>query len=101
MKGFIEFIRSQGVIGLAIGFILGGAVSKVVAAFTSDIVNPIIGGFFSQVDALADATVQIGPATILWGDFVVVLIDFIIIAAVVYFIFKGLGLEKIDKKEKK
>ena len=35
MKGFLTFIREQGVIGLAIGFILGGAVSKVVAAFVN------------------------------------------------------------------
>ena len=43
MKGFIDFIREQGVIGLAIGFILGGAVSKVVTSLVNDIISPVIG----------------------------------------------------------
>ena len=40
MKGFLEFIRERGVLGLAIGFILGGSVTKVVSAFLADILNP-------------------------------------------------------------
>ena len=40
MSDFINFIRKQGVIGLAIGFILGGAVSKLVSALVSDISTP-------------------------------------------------------------
>lgn len=43
MKDFVEFIRKQGVVGLAIGFILGGSVSKVVAALVEDIISPLIG----------------------------------------------------------
>ena len=42
MKGFLDFIREQGVVGLAVGFILGGAVSKLVTAIITDIVNPIL-----------------------------------------------------------
>lgn len=38
MKGFIEFIREKGVVGLAVGFILGGAVAKVVAALVTDLI---------------------------------------------------------------
>jgi len=37
MKGFLDFIREQGVVGLAVGFILGGAVSKLVASLVADI----------------------------------------------------------------
>lgn len=99
MKGFIEFIRKQGVVGLAIGFMLGGAVSKVVSAFVQDIVNPIVSGLFKDLENLQSASFSIGSSEILWGDFVVVAIDFIIIAGVIYFIFKGLGLEKLDKKK--
>ena len=39
MKGFINFIREQGVVGLAVGFILGGAISKVVSAIVNDLVK--------------------------------------------------------------
>ena len=41
MHGFMDFIRTQGVVGLAVGFILGGAVSKVVAALVTDVINPL------------------------------------------------------------
>ena len=99
MQNFIEFIRGQGVIGLAIGFILGGAVSKVVTALVNDIINPIIGGVMGSVDGLKSAYLDVLGAKILWGDFVSVTIDFLIIALVVFYGFKVLGLEKLDKKK--
>jgi len=99
MSDFIDFIRKQGVIGLAIGFILGGAVSKLVSALVNDIINPIVGLAMGKVGNLANATLTIGPVHILWGDFVSALIDFLIIAAVVYYGFKILRLDKLDKKK--
>ncbi len=93
-KGFIKFIREQGIIGLAIGFILGGAVSKVVGALVSDIINPIIGLIFGSRAGLAGF--MLGPVAL--GSFIAVVIDFLIIAAVVYYFFKGLGLDKLDVK---
>lgn len=101
MKGFIEFIRKQGVMGLAVGFILGGAISKVVASLVSDIVNPVIGVVLGMTGSLPEAALQIGPIKILWGHFVGAIIDFLVIALVIYFGVKGLGLDKLDKKEKK
>jgi len=94
MKGFVDFMREQGVVGLAIGFIIGGAVSKLVASFVSDVINPLVGLIFS-VDSLA----EMSAGVVTYGAFLTALIDFAIIAAVVYFMFKGLGLEKLDKKK--
>ena len=99
MSGFIEFIRKQGVVGLAVGFILGGAVSKLASALVQDIINPIIGIFLGKVEGLENASFSIGLAKILWGDFVSVLVDFIVIAFVVYFGIKLLKLDKLDKKK--
>ncbi|QQS44376.1 MscL family protein [Candidatus Roizmanbacteria bacterium] len=102
MSKFIEFIREQGVIGLAIGFILGGAVTKVVTSLVEDIINPVIsiiaGG---RTESLATAILTIGKAEVHYGQFIGVLINFVIIAAVVYYVFKGLGLDKLDKKKEK
>jgi len=98
MKGFMDFIRAQGVVGLAVGFILGGAISKVVTSLVTDIINPIVGGILGSAQGLASSSLKIGSAEIMWGSFVSVLIDFLIIAAVVYFGVKGLRLEKLDKK---
>jgi large conductance mechanosensitive channel len=95
IAGFMDFIREQGVVGLAIGFILGGAVSKVVSSLVKDVINPIIGLIFGSSEGLANMTIGV----VNLGAFVAVLIDFIIIAFVVYFIFKGLGIDKMDKKK--
>ncbi len=99
MKGFVQFIREQGVVGLAVGFILGGAVSKLVAALVEDIINPVIALGLNNVENLNDAYLQVGAAKIMWGSFVNVLIDFIIIALVVYFGVKMLKLDQLDKQK--
>ncbi|MFH1960773.1 MAG: MscL family protein [Patescibacteria group bacterium] len=98
MKGFIDFIRTQGVVGLAVGFILGGAVSKVVTALITDLINPILGLVLGVAGNLKEASLVVGPAKFMWGDFVSATIDFLVIALVVYFGVKGLGLDKLDKK---
>jgi large conductance mechanosensitive channel len=97
MTSFVEFIREQGVVGLAIGFVLGGSVNSVVKSLVTDIIEPIIGMFFGSTDGLASWA--IGP--VMLGNFIVALIDFIILAAVVFFVFKGLGFESLDKKKDK
>lgn len=99
MKNFIAFIREQGVIGLAIGFILGGAVSEVVKSFINDIVNPVLGLVLGSVDGIKSMSVSLFGAELLLGNFIAIIINFIIIAMVVYFGFKGLGLDKLDKKK--
>ncbi|QQR50630.1 MscL family protein [Candidatus Nomurabacteria bacterium] len=98
LQGFIDFIREQGVVGLAIGFILGGAVSKIVGSLVDNVINPIVGIILGKVD-LAERMITIGQASIKWGAFVSSIIDFVVIAAVVYFGFKMLGLEKLDRKK--
>ena len=99
MKSFIDFVKEQGVVGLAVGFILGGAVSKLVAALVEDIINPIIALGLNNVENLSEAYFQVGAARILWGDFLSVAIDFLVVALVVYFGVKWLKLDKLDKKK--
>jgi large conductance mechanosensitive channel len=99
MKGFFDFVREQGVVGLAVGFILGGAVSKVVTALITDIVNPILGMALGKVDGLKTAYIELGTARIMYGDLLSVLIDFIVISLVVYFGVKMIGLDRLDKKK--
>jgi len=98
MKGFLDFVREQGVVGLAIGFILGGAVSQVVTSIVNDIVNPLMGLFLGSTKSLEKMSFSMGTAKILYGHFLSILINFIVIAAVVYAIVK---LLKLDLKKKK
>lgn len=101
LTGFIEFIRSKGVVGLAIGVIIGVAINAVVNSLVNDIINPLIAAITGG-SQLKEAVWTLGEATIKWGSFVSALLNLFVIAAVVYFGFKGLGLEKLDlKKEDK
>ena len=101
LAGFTDFIRKQGVVGLAVGFILGGSVSKVVSSLVRDIINPILGIILGAAGDLNSYSFKVGSAEILWGSFLSTLIDFLVIASVVYFGVKRLGLDKLDKKKEK
>jgi large conductance mechanosensitive channel len=100
VKGFLDFVREQGVMGLAIGFILGGSVTKLVNSLVEDIINPLLGIILGAAGDLNSLSVTIAGATILYGNFLMAIIDFTVIALVVYFGFKGLKLDKLDKKKK-
>lgn len=98
MQDFLDFIKKQGIVGLATGFILGGAVSKLVSALVSDIINPFLSVVVGLAGGLKDATFKIGPIEILYGHFLSTLIDFLVIALVVYFLVRLLGLDVKAKK---
>ncbi len=95
VSDFVEFIRDRGVAGFAIGFILGGAAQKLVQSLMDDMVSPFIGLLLGRVQSLTAYT--LGAFKI--GDFVSALINFLILCLVVYFIFKILRLEKLDKSK--
>ncbi|MFZ2664355.1 MAG: MscL family protein [Patescibacteria group bacterium] len=99
MKDFIKFIREQGVVGLAVGFILGGAISGVVSSIVKDLINPLLGLILGLAGGLQTSVLKIGSAELMIGNFISTLIDFILIALVVYFGVKILKLEKLDKKK--
>lgn len=97
MKEFSNFIQEQGVVGLAVGFILGGAISTFVSDFADGVVNPIVAAIFNT-ESLYENSATIGDAQLFWGAVVASAINFVIIAAVVYFGVKKLRLDKLDKK---
>ena len=101
MKGFTEFIKKQGVLGLAVGFILGGAISKVVSSIVEDLVNPILGLVLGTAKGLETFVIQVGPANVKLGHFLGVIIDFLVIALVVYFGVMILKFEWMTKKDLK
>jgi len=87
---FVEFIGKSGVLGLAIGFIMGLYVGKVVSALVADIIMPIPGAFIQGGDwRKAVLTIPIGQGIFFAiGDFVGVMIDFLIVSGVVFLIAK-------------
>ena len=101
INGFRDFLKNQGVVTLAIGFILGTAISKFVSSLVTDIINPILNAALGGVDDLNTKIVHIGKSTIHYGTFLNNGIDFITIALVVYVGVKLLGMdhEQIGKMD--
>lgn len=97
-REFYSFIAHQGIIGLAIGFLFGTAISELVSSFVSDIVDPLLGLILINQEHLATATFTLGSATIAWGKFFSSLIDFFIMALVVFFMMRYLHLKNVEPK---
>lgn len=95
-SGFFNFIRTQGVAGFAVGFILGRAISDLVGSLVNDIINPLIGLALSHFTDLAKLSITIHGSTIRYGNFISLFINFFILALVVYFVIKKLA-DLIDK----
>jgi len=94
LAGFRNFLKNQGVVTLAIGFILGTAISKFVSSLVTDIINPILNAAMGGVDDLNTKIIHIGKSTIHYGTFLNNGIDFLTIALVVYIGVKLLGMDQ-------
>lgn len=103
LAGFLDFIREQGVVGLAIGLVLGVQVKALVDQIIASFINPILGIILPGEGDLANKTFTITingkEAIFAYGAFIAVFISFVVVAALVYFGFKALKLEKLDKKK--
>ncbi|NJN79175.1 MAG: large conductance mechanosensitive channel protein MscL [Anaerolineales bacterium] len=85
LKEFREFIARGNVLDLAIAVILGGAFGKIVTSLVNDILTPIIGLLMGGVN-FSEQSSQVGEAIITWGAFLQSIIDFLIIAFVIFLI---------------
>lgn len=103
MAGFVNFIREQGVVGMAVGLAIGTAagdtVKKMVTAFIDPLVQLVVGS--QQGLQSASFTVEVAgrKGEFLYGAFVSSLITLIAVAFVVYAIIHFLKLDKLDKKK--
>ncbi len=110
LQGFVDFIREQGVIGLAIGLVIGIAIKSVVDSLVQNIFNPLVGIFTGGVD-LASKSVclkfvtengaEVCKNSLNYGKFISDVLSFVIVAAAVYFMFIVLKLDKLDKPKQK
>ncbi len=100
MKGFVKFVREQGIFGLAIGFIMGTGVSGLVSALVEDLINPALSLLFGSVVNLENLTLNLNGVIFKYGHFISVFTDFLVLAFVVYLLFKyfGKSLGKIEIK---
>lgn len=104
LQGFVDFVRGQGVVGVAVGLIIGLGAKSLVDSFVANFVNPIVGIVMGGSD-LASKSVCLDYegtkclSVIGYGKFINDLISFLIIAFIVYFVVHILKLDKLDKKK--
>jgi large conductance mechanosensitive channel len=102
-KGFMDFVREQGVVGLAVGLAIGTQATLVVGNIVSAIIDPIVGLIIGNPEGLAaakwDVTIGGRSASFALGQLAYSIIVFLSVCLVIYFIVKGLKLDKLDKQK--
>lgn len=96
LKEFRDFAMRGNVIDLAVGVIIGGAFGKIVGSLVNDILMPLIGLVLGGIN-FAEQAIQIGEASVRWGAFMQAIIDFIIIAFVIFLIVKAANRAKKEE----
>src|ERR671939_1261759 len=101
---FFDFLKTFGIIGLAIAFIIGQAASRLVTALVEDIIDPLIGLFLpaGSLESMSIKVTNIAGSTseFRYGDLISNIIDFLIIALIVFLAYKQLSKYKIVEEDK-
>jgi large conductance mechanosensitive channel len=110
-KEFKEFAMKGNLLDIAVGFVMGAAFAKVISAFTGGIVSPLIGQVMGSKDLSAfkwvltpaqvgaDGVETAAEVAVMYGDFVTNVIDFLIIAFVMFMVVKGANSLKRKEEE--
>jgi large conductance mechanosensitive channel len=106
MKEFKEFAMRGNVMDMAIGIIIGGAFGKIVSSFVSDVIMPPIGMLLGGVDfsqlafTLKEGAEGVEPILLKYGVFFNTIIDFVIIAFVIFMVIRAMNRMKKKEEEK-
>lgn len=86
---FKEFVMRGNVMDLAVGVIIGGAFSAIVTSLTDDIISPLLG-LIGGMD-FSDLVLQIGDVQVRYGAFITAIINFLIMALVIFLMVKAIN----------
>lgn len=96
LKEFKDFAMRGNVVDLAIAVVLGGAFGKIIASLVNDILMPLIGVLLGGVN-FSELTYTVGDAVVKYGAFLQAIVDFVIIAFVIFLIVRTMN--NMKKKE--
>jgi large conductance mechanosensitive channel len=96
-KEFKEFAFKGDVVDLAIGIVIGAAFSAIIKSFVDNIINPIVGAVFGGARTLDGWAFSIGPVKFTYGAFLSAVINFLIVALVLFLVVKAVN--KVRKAE--
>jgi large conductance mechanosensitive channel len=88
LKEFKDFVMRGNVLDLAVAVIIGGAFGKIVGSLVNDIIMPLIGLVMGGV-SFADLSFTVGSAVVKYGSFIQTVVDFLVIAFVIFLIVKA------------
>lgn len=97
IKEFKEFISKGNLIEIAVGLILALAFAGLVTSFTENLINPIIGAIFGQPN-FDSLVIEMGDAQLRYGAFLTTLLNFLIVAFVLFLVIKAYN-RAFPKKE--
>lgn len=98
-SGFMTFIREQNVVGLAVGLILGTAASGLVNSLINNVIMPPLGFLLGSAEGIRGLVLTMGTtptgevAVLRYGEFINDLINFLVLALVIYCVVKALKLD--------
>ena len=90
LKEFREFAMRGNVLDLAVAVIIGGAFGKIITSLVADVLMPLIGLVMGGVN-FSDLAFTVGNAVVKWGAFVQSIIDFVIVAFVIFMIARAMN----------
>jgi large conductance mechanosensitive channel len=91
LKEFREFAMRGNVMDLAVGVIIGAAFGKIITSLVDDVIMPVVGLFTGGIDFSERAIPLSADAALRWGAFVQNIIDFIIVALIVFLIVRAMN----------
>jgi large conductance mechanosensitive channel len=98
LKEFRDFVAKGNVLDLAVAVIIGGAFGLIITSLVNDIIMPLIGVLMGGID-FTTLSIQVGEASIMYGNFIQAIVNFLIIAFVLFLIVRQAN--KMQKQEEK
>lgn len=95
---FKGFIAKGNVMDMAVGIIIGAAFTAIVGSLVADMINPLIGLFMGGVD-FGGLSASVGEATFTYGNFIMAIINFLVIAFVVFMLVRSVNKAKGPEPE--
>lgn len=94
LKEFMDFVKKGNVLDLAVAVIIGGAFGSIVTSLVNDLIMPLIGIIIGGID-FTGLSLNVGEATLTYGNFIQAVVNFLIIAFVIFLLIRQ--VKKLEK----
>jgi len=98
-KEFKSFISRGNVVDMAVGVVIGGAFTAIITSLVNDVIMPIIGMVTGGIN-FSELKATVGSAELCYGNFIQAIVNFLLVALVLFFVIKALNKMKKKEEEK-